>query len=537
MREKFARWDTLFLQYLKRDWRKIVIWIIGLGLFSGAFVPAFKELAKGNGLRGMYETMQNPAMISMVGPTPIKNAANYTIGAMYSNEMLLFCGLFAMIMSALHVVSHTRKEEDLGLTELVRSFKVGRQANSVAVVLETIIINVVLGLFTSGVMLSFGLKSLSTEGIFLFGTAIAMAGLVGAAIGILMAQIMPNASGATGSSIGIIGLLYIIRAGTDVSNLDYSVWNPMSWIYLTYPFTKNDWLPIVYGISFLIVIGLVSFVLEGNRDMGSGYVHEFQGKAHANFTMLSIPGFLLRLSRGIIISWLVGFAVMGAAYGSIYGDMQEFLNSSPLVKQMFTMSGHSIEESFTSTIMMVMIVLATILPIVLINKLFTEESHGRMSQTFSTKVTRGKLYWSTISLAIIMGAIGIFISAGTLGETAISSMSSKSVMEISDFLKAGFNFFPSMLFFIGLAGLALGWAPKLSKLAYIYLIYSFMLNYFSGILDLPDWFNKTSIQTWIPRMPIDKFDGSTFATITVISLVMIVAGYIGYRRRDLIEGA
>src|SRR5699024_8553826 len=119
------------LQYLKRDWKKMIVWILGLGLFSAGFVPAFKEIAKGQGLEGMYETLKNPAMISMVGPTPVESV-DYTLGAMYAHEMLLFCGLFAMIIAVLHVVGHTRKEEDLGLTELLRSFQIGRQANSLA---------------------------------------------------------------------------------------------------------------------------------------------------------------------------------------------------------------------------------------------------------------------------------------------------------------------------------------------------------------------------------------------------------------------
>src|SRR5690625_4760832 len=144
MKEKFARWHILFLQYLKRDWKKIIIWVLGIGLFSAGFIPAFKELAKGDGLAGMYETMQNPAMISMVGPSPADSAADYTLGAMYAHEMLLFCGLFTMIVSLLHVVGHTRKEEDLGLTELVRSFQIGRQANSLATMAETVLINVLL---------------------------------------------------------------------------------------------------------------------------------------------------------------------------------------------------------------------------------------------------------------------------------------------------------------------------------------------------------------------------------------------------------
>ena len=123
MKEKFAHWDMLFVQYLKRDWKKIAIWVLGLGLFSAGLVPAFVEIGKGDGTIAMYETLQNPAMISIVGPTPVETASEYTIGAMYAHEMLLFCGLFAMTISILHVIGHTRKEEDLGLTELFGHFK------------------------------------------------------------------------------------------------------------------------------------------------------------------------------------------------------------------------------------------------------------------------------------------------------------------------------------------------------------------------------------------------------------------------------
>src|SRR5699024_4028005 len=105
MKEKFARWDTLFQLYLQRDWKKkMMSWVLGIGLFSSGFIPAFKEIDKGEGLLWMFETLQNPAMISMVGPTSVEVASDYTLGAMYAHEMLLFCGLFAMIISILHVI-------------------------------------------------------------------------------------------------------------------------------------------------------------------------------------------------------------------------------------------------------------------------------------------------------------------------------------------------------------------------------------------------------------------------------------------------
>ncbi|MCF1684023.1 tetronasin resistance protein [Tetragenococcus halophilus] len=537
MKEKFARWNILFLLNLKRDWKKIIIWISGLGLFSAGFVPAFKEIAKGDGLLGMYETLQNPAMISMVGPTPVETASNYTLGAMYTHEMLLFCGLFAMIIAVLHVVGHTRKEEDLGLTELVRSFQIGRQANSLATMIEIVFINVLLALFIGGVLVSFGADTISVEGSLLFSTSIGIAGIIGASIGLVLAQIMPSSAGAAGSALGIIGLFYVIRAGTDVSNVSLSMINPLGWTYLTYPFTDNNWIPVIFALIFIVILVVIAFSLEGARDMGDGFLPQREGRGNAKKSLLSVHGLFIRINRGIIIAWLIAFVIMGAAYGSIYGDMQTFLESNDIMKQMFTHSGFSIEESATGTLMMIMIVLVSILPITLVNKLFAEESRLHLSQFYATRATRARLYWTSIGLAILASLMGILLAAGGLGSTAVTAMGEKSTMDIIDFLAAGFNFLPAVLFFTGLAAFALGWVPKLGKVVYIYLAYSFLLNYFEGILDLPEWFSKTAIQSWIPRLPIEDFDISIFIIISVISIVLIVLGFLGYNRRDMNEGA
>lgn len=537
MAEKFSQWNLLFFQFLKRDWKKIVVWLLGLGLFSGGFVSAFEELSKGQGLVGMYHTMQNPAMIAMIGTTPVSDAKAYTIGAMYANEMLLFCGLFAMVVAALHVISHTRKEEEQGLTELIRSFRVGRQANSLAVLLETFLINVVLGLFIGILMASFHATSIDLKGSLLFGASVALAGILGAVIGLLFAQIMPSSAGATGASLGFIGLLYMVRAVTDISNGDLSKLNPLSWTYLTYPFTKNNWSYLIIGFIFSLIIMLFSFYLEGKRDYNAGFLPEKEGRKNASRALLSIPGWYWRINAGMIISWLVGFAVMGAAYGSVYQDMQSFMEGNELIKQMFVHTGGSLAESFTGTIMMVMVALVVILPVAILNKLFTEESSGRMSQLFSTKVSRLKLYGNSILLAIISGVAGVFISSACLGATAVSVMKENATMPIQEFFEAGFNLLPVVLFFASLAALCLGFAPKISKVIYAYLGYSFALSYFGGILDLPDWFSNTSALKWLPQLPVADFDFTRFVVISLISCGLFIVGFIGYNRRDLQESA
>lgn len=536
MKEKFARWNILFIQYLKRDWKKIIVWILGLGLFAAAFIPAFEEIAKGDGLIGMYETMQNPAMVSIVGPTPVKRANDYTLGAMYAHEMLLFCSLFAMTISILHVIGHTRKEEDLGLTELVRSFHIGRQANSLSVIAQNVFVNILLGLLVSGVMMSFGATTISGKGSFLFGASIAVAGIMGGGIALVMAQIMPVSSAATGSSLGIMGLLYIVRAGTDITNINLSMLNPLGWTYLTYPFTENKVSPIIFALLFSLILIIIAFILEGGRDMGAGYLPEREGRANAKKSLLSVPGLFIRLNKGIIISWFTTFLILGIVYGAIYGDMQSFLESNEMMKQMFTYTGISIEESFTGTIMMVMVALVTILPIAILNKLFSEEKNLYLSQIYGTKVKRSQLYLTSILLAILVGIIGVLLAAGGLGGTAISVMKDSS-MDLLEFIAIGYNFLPTLLFFIGLAALALGFIPALGKLVYVYLVYSFLLNYFQGILDLPEWFLKTAPQSWLPQMPMESFDLKAFMVITGVSILLMIIGYLGYNRRDMVEGA
>src|SRR5699024_12384323 len=100
----------------------------------------------------------------------------------------------------------TRKEEDLGLTELVRSFQIGRQANSLAAFVEVTFINTVLALFISGVMISFGADTISVHGSLLFGASVGIAGIIGAGIAYVMVQIDQQYSAANCACNDIVAL-------------------------------------------------------------------------------------------------------------------------------------------------------------------------------------------------------------------------------------------------------------------------------------------------------------------------------------------
>lgn len=535
MKEKFAYFGQLLLFYLKRDWKKILVWVFLLGAFGAGFIPAFEEITQGDGLIGMYYTMDNPALTAMVGTTPVDAAENYTLGAMYAHEMLLFTSLISAIVSALHVVSHTRKEEDSGITELIQSFRVGRQANSLAVMFEILIVNLLLMIISTSIMMVFDADSIYLEGAILFANSIGLAGIMGGVIALVMAQLMPTSSGATGAAIGLIGALYSGRGVTDVATPELSRFNPLGWTYLTYPFTENNWHYLFYMTLFIVVGLVLAFALEGRRDIGSGYLPERTGRSEAKATLLSVPGLFLRINSGMIISWFIAFVLMGLAYGSIFGDLQVFVNSNDIINQMFQLEDASIEASYMGIITLVMIGLATILPIAMMNKVYTEEKEQRLNQIFSTKTSRFEIYWTNVVLAILVGILSIFLSSGSLGLAGIGLMEDTTALTFGDFFAAGFNQLPLVLFFIGLAALALGFAPQLDKFLYLYLTYSFFVVYFEGLVELPDWVMNISAQSWLPQLPTEEFDPTIFAVISIISFALMLVGYVGYNRRDLIE--
>src|SRR5699024_12072562 len=103
------------------------------------------------------------------------------------------------------------------------------------------------------------------------------------------------------SALEIVGILYIIRAETDVSNVDLSMINPLGWTYLTYPFTENNWILLIFALAFSIIIVVIAFALERARDMGAGYLPERVGREHAKKSLLSVRGLFIKINKSVII--------------------------------------------------------------------------------------------------------------------------------------------------------------------------------------------------------------------------------------------
>lgn len=174
----------IFRNLIKKDWKKLSVTLLGLVYFTIFYAPMMTNIySTKTELLAIFETLKNPAMIALVGPTEA-TTQTVTLASFYFQEMTLFTALIFIIVGILHVLSRTRAEEEEGLSELVLSFPVGKLTQPVAVLLE------MTGFYlTSALLITAGLTiltqkiagfSLATNA--LYGFSLALSGLLFSAL-------------------------------------------------------------------------------------------------------------------------------------------------------------------------------------------------------------------------------------------------------------------------------------------------------------------------------------------------------------------
>lgn len=521
---------TLFRFILRRDRVRIPLWLIGIIFFTLIIPIGLDDMFPTQEERDlMAETMENPAMIAMVGPGDLEN---YTIGAMTTHNMLLFTAIAVGIMSILLVTRHTRTEEEDGQSELILSLPVGKLAYLNATLIVLILTNIVLALLSGFGLYALGLESMDLEGSLLYGAALGATGIFFAGLTAVFAQITESSRAATGFSIAFLLIAYFIRAIGDVSNDTLSLLSPFGYVTRTEAYSNDNWWPIFVLIGVSILLILLANYLNSIRDWGAGFIHARPGKQHASKYLQSPIGLASRIQRTNFISWAIGMFVLGMSYGSVMGDIESFFEGNELLTQLLVQEeGYTLTEQFIPMLMLVMGILASIPPIMAMNRLIGEERKNRIEPILAGTVSRDKLMGSYLAIALVNAFIMLSLTSIGLWAAADAVMEEK--IAFGTIYGAGMVYLPATLVLIGLSVFLIGWFPRLTGLVWVYLVGSFMINYLGGLLDLPEWLEKLSPFGYMPALPVEDMEWAPIVTLSLIAVLLMVGGFVGYRKRDM----
>jgi len=531
MQGRFKNTLKLTKFYFKREWLPALIWIAIIVAMSILVAVIFTDLYGTPEERlGMAETMSNPAMVAMVGP--VFGIDSYTDGMMYAQMMLLFSIMAIAVMNIFLVVRHTRRDEENGRIELIRSLPVGRLSNLGSTMIVCATVNLAMALILGLGLALLNIESMDFAGCILYGAIMGISGLFFGSVTAVFAQISSTARGAVSFALIYMGADYLIRAIGDVGGNFLSYISPLGMSLRTQIFYTNDWWPvIVLAILSLILIG-VALYLNSIRDLGAGLVAAKLGRSTAKKSLLSTTGLTLRLLRPAITGWAVVVIMMGVSYGSIFGDIETFLGDSELLQQVFLNNDKfTFAEQFMTTLVIISAVLVTVPTLIFMLRIRAEEKQGRLENIYAMKISRTKVFTNYLVVALIGSIVLAFLFGATLWVASAASMDDP--IAFTTMISAVLSFVPAIWVMVGGATLLIGFLPKFSNLIWAFLGAFFFVIYIGRLLGMPEWLIEATPFGAVPQIPVEDFNIIPLLILTAIAAVMIAVSYIGYRRRDI----
>lgn len=533
----FARTGLLIQFNLRRDWKKLLVWVVVLtGLFTAIAAKFDGIYGTQTALNEIVKTLKMPAMISLFGAFTAKSP--YTTAKVFATEMVVFIAIFMIIMNIMVAVATSRGDEDDGLLELVRAHAVGRLAPLLAGVVELTALNGLVGiLFGLGLTVA-KLPGATIQGNWLIGLGLGALGWAFGMLTLLLAQVMNSASGTTMLSYVVLGIMYVARMGTDVSHPRLTWWIPFGWIEKLDAYQANQWLPV--SLYLLLGIGCLSVaaLLNVQRDLGAGLIEQRRGRRQASLLLRGPATLLWRQSHGVIIAWLLGNFILGASYASVFNTIGDLAKSNPMIKQLLGASAlaaanRMIVKNFIAILAIVMVIVALIPAVQLMLKLVNDEQKGYLHQVYATATSRWHVWASYTGWSLITGMAVLL--AGLSGMYLMGLVSMKDPINWITYWHVFCAYGPAMLVMVAVASVLTGWLPKWRYAAWAWVFYAFFSLYLGNLMDLPKWARHLTPLGFVNKVPIKALDWATGGWCLALTVLLLVVAALGYRQRDLAQ--
>ncbi|GAB3532188.1 ABC transporter permease [Phytohabitans suffuscus] len=520
---------------LRRDRIILPIWVLFFSLFPVSLASSIKNLYPTDADRQEYfaNNASNAGYRALFGP-----AYSADLGALVAQRMTDVKVIIALI-SLLVVIRHTRTEEDARRRELLAATPVGRQAPVNAVLLVTVLANLVLGaVFAAGIS---GL-GLAGGGTLALAFALAMSGILFAAAGALVAQVTSSARTARGIGILFLALCYLIRlvadAGGPDSGLAWLAWlSPFGWLQKVAPYTDDNWALFLLVIALAAAFALGAYTLNGRRDLGAGLLADRLGRAEGSPALGGPLALAWRMHRVALLGWAVAFGVAGAFFGGIADEAGQNAGDNETARDIIArMGGHeSLSDSFMVSLTSLVGLVGAGYAVQTVLRMRAEETAGRVEPVLATSVSRLRYAASHLFFTLLGPAVALLLY-GVVAGLAYGASTDDVGGELPAVLGGALVQLPAIWLVGAITVLAFGLLPRLSAAGWVALAVCFFFGQFGAILDLSQALLDISPFTHLPRLPGGDVDALPLVLLLAITAALAVAGLAGFRRRDIPAG-
>jgi ABC-2 type transport system permease protein len=512
---------------LRRDWLRIVVWVISITALVLLTVASIKGLYPSQAAldEAAAAAVQNAAAIAFNGPPQGLD----TIGGEVAFQVGTFGLVLVGLMSLLMIGRYTRVEEETGRTELLRATVLGRDAQTASALVVVTGMNV---LIAAGVLVSLVGQGLPIAGSLSFGFSFLVLGLVFSALALVTAQVSENSRTASGLAGVVLGYAFGMRAVGDIGDGRLSWLTPIGWSQKSRPYADERWWPYALPVAISIVLLLTARALGARRDWGSGLVQPRPGRSRAAPSLGRPIGLAVRLQRATLLGWTGGLLLLGFVYGAIANDIGNFVGDNQTLKDLMAAAGGAtLTDAYFGTAMLTMALVASGYAVQSVQRLRTEETTLHAEPLLATPTSRYR--WIGSHLAVATGGSAIVMTTAGLGAAMPYAAAIGDAGQIPRLVGAALTYLPAIWLLVGVATALYGLVPRAYPAAWVALVACFVIGFLGQVLKLPHWVIELSPFQHTPHVPAAPLAIAPLATMLAITVALGAVGIIGFRRRDV----
>lgn len=517
---------------LRLAWRRDRIMI--LAALAVLFLLVYGSVAA---VADLYPTVAAQEMANRASNASIAVVAMYgvihdTAGPGIGVLKLQMIGFLLVVFLVIAIVRrHTRAEEEAGRFELLGGTVMGRRAPLAAAVALAACTSVAAGLLVTAGSVAGGWPAAGSVALGTATTAMGLAFTGLAAVGMQLSQNTRTCSTAVYSLVAVAFVLRMVGDVNDGRPLALFRWlSPLGWGQQVHALDHTRWWPLVLLLVLFVVTLVAADRLLAARDLDAGLLATTPGAERSRIG--SPAGLAWRLTRGGVLGWLVGLALLAAIMGVVLESSRDFLTpeAEVFLRKMGGTGG--INDLFVTMLGMIAGLALAAFGLSVVLRLRTEESGGRLEPVLATPATRADSFVPYIAIALAASALlaAVFGLVIALSHSVASGSGSRLWRDAQPVLVQ----IPAVWVVIGVAVVLTGWLPRWASMASWALFVAFVVvGELAPIFEAPEWVAKLSPFAHLPRVPVEAMDWASVAVLVAVAAALIALGLVGFRRRDL----
>lgn len=515
---------------LRRNWVRMLIWLIVLAGMIPLVVESQRELFPTQESRDAYAQIANtPALSAMTG---LPYAAG-TLGGILNIKLWMTVAVALSFAVIFLVTRNGRAEEEAGRTELLRAGVLGRHAYSLASWLVFSGFAVLVGLASAGAAVS---QDLPVDGALVMGASFSAVALVFLGIAAVSGQLTRTSGGANALASSVLGVAYLVRAIADVqADGDRATWltwlSPIGWAQQSRSYGENVWWPLLLCLAVAVLLCWIALVLERGRDLGAGMIPERVGPRRASALLRTPVGLTLRLQRGSVIGWTIGILVFAGFFGGIATLMVDLLPTDNPLTQAFTGGSASVLDGLLGFFMMTNALLVAAFALQSTDTIRAEESGGRTELQWSSAISRVRWAASRMVVPAVASLVLLALSGVAVGASFGAAIGDPA--QVGRLFWLAVAFWPSVLLVIGVVVVCAAVIPRqAAAVAWSLFSVTIVLSMFGDLFGLPDWIIHNTPFTAVPRLD-SEFSVVPLIVISALAIGTVWFGLWRLKSRDM----